>query len=119
MRRMLVGGLGAAVALVGAILATPVFGVDNGTVSATVTAVAPCITLSATSVSFPSAKFSTATQNNTSNAAVPDVSNCTTVPENIMGSASDATGTGPTSWTLAAPSGPAFHCAAGGANQAD
>lgn len=112
--RLGAAALGVIAALIGSILATPVFGADSGQISATVTAVAPCITLASTTLPFPSAKFSTSA-NSLSSAAMPTLTSCATVAENILGSATNATGTGPVAWTLVAPPTTGYHCTAGGA----
>lgn len=114
--RLGAAALGVIAALIGSILATPVFGADSGQISATVTAVAPCITLASTTLPFPSAKFSsTSAANSLSSAAMPALTSCATVPENILGSATNATGAGPVNWTLVAPATTGSHCTTGGA----
>ncbi len=104
--------------LVGAVAATPAFGDSSGTVTATVSASAPCLTVSTTSLTFPTTKFSTASLNGLSSLpSGPTVTNCSGAPANITGSASSATNSGATAtWfaTAATLGGTTNMCATGG-----
>jgi hypothetical protein len=99
MRRLLIlGGIAVAVVLfVGSAL--PAFSDDTGTVNATVTAGAACITLSQTTVNFGSLNFSTSAGNNAAGQLAGSITNCGQSTESILARGTDATNT-TTTWSL-------------------
>lgn len=80
---------------------TPAFGADNGTVSATVTPDAPCITLTGTSVDFGTLRLSTSTARVTGSKAVGTLSlrSCNGASQSIYAKSTDAAG-GAATWSL-------------------
>jgi hypothetical protein len=99
-RRLLISG-GLTVAIVYLVAsALPAFGADNGTVSASVTAGAACITLSQTApVDFGTKDFSTSAGNSAAGQAAGSITNCATQTESILAKGTDASN-GATTWSL-------------------
>ena len=99
----------------GALVATPVFADPSGVVPATVSASAPCLTVSTTPLVFPTKKFSDSTGNSVSSISNgPTVSNCSGASANITGSASNAVNNLANTWTATAVSLTQNLCIAGG-----
>jgi hypothetical protein len=87
----------AAVAL--ACSSLPAFSADNGVVAATVTAAAPCITLSNTALAFGPQAFSTASQTKQPTTATSTtVTNCSSNAEKFYAHGTDANGSGGATW---------------------
>ncbi|MBA4181156.1 MAG: hypothetical protein C0506_11255 [Anaerolinea sp.] len=102
MRRLAVVSLVAGAALISSILATPAFSQSSGEIAATVTAAAPCISIASGTLGFPSRTLSTSDANSVSEVNGPTVTNCSTVPESVFASATDAAGTG-AGWFITSP----------------
>jgi hypothetical protein len=98
MKRLL-GGFAVAIAFL-VMSALPTLGANNGTVNATVTAGAACITLSQTTpVNFGTLEFSTAAGNSASGQLAGTITNCATASESILARGTNATNP-TTTWNL-------------------
>jgi hypothetical protein len=87
----------AVVAVVGPLTAVPAFSQDNGTVPATVTVAAPCLTVSQTTA----VDYGVVGFNNAASASLGTVTNCSTgSAQSLRVRGTDATSTGSTTWQL-------------------
>jgi hypothetical protein len=89
-----------AMATIFALSAVPIFSADSGVVDASVTAAAPCITVSFSTLDFGTLPFS---QGATPPASIPNpgsLTNCSVQQSNILLRGTDATGAGGVTWSL-------------------
>ena len=99
--RFAIGGLAASGAAAFALSAIPALGNPGGSIAATVTVSAPCITLGTNAIDFGTHNFSTNSVDSFTNKFVnPTYTDCSPSSENVFVHGSDATGGGGAAWTL-------------------